>query len=371
MSEAKHVTVALERQPARVYDVVVGSELIATVGAHLSGILGEDAHIVVIADEVVAGLHGGRVRDALAASGVRFVELTVPSGESSKTREMAARLQDDAIDAGADRQSAVLAFGGGVVGDIAGYVAATLYRGVAYVQVPTTLLAMVDSSVGGKTGVDTEAGKNLIGAFWQPRHVLADIDLLQTLPEAELRAGLGEVIKYGVILDEQLFVDLEDGLLESCLAMVPEALALIVERCVRLKASVVVADEREGNRRQILNFGHTVAHGVESSQGYSMRHGEAVAIGMVAEARLAEEIVGATAGLSERIASLCERAGLPVSLPAGSKPEDVLAAARHDKKSRRGVVRCALAEDIGRMAERDGNWSVEVSDEALLAALAS
>jgi 3-dehydroquinate synthase len=371
MSDAKHVTVALERQPARVYDVVVGSDLMGTIGARLREILGDETYIVVIADEVVAGLHGGRLRNALTASGVGFIELTVPSGESSKTREVAALLQDGAIDAGADRQSAVLAFGGGVVGDIAGYVAATLYRGVAYVQVPTTLLAMVDSSVGGKTGVDTDAGKNLIGAFWQPRHVLADIDLLQTLPEEELRAGLGEAIKYGVILDEQLFIDLEDGLLESCLAKVPEALALIVERCVRLKAGVVIADEREGNLRQILNFGHTVAHGVESSQGYSMRHGEAVAIGMVAEARLAEEVVGAAAGLSERIASLCVRAGLPVTLPAGTEPEDVLAGARHDKKSRRGVVRCALAEDIGRMAERDGDWGVEVADEALIAALTS
>ncbi len=370
MSVERRIKVALERPAASAYDVVVGSELIAGIGEQLREVLGGETQIVVIADEVVAGLHGDRLRGALSASGIRFVELTVPNGERSKTREVVAELQDDAIDAGADRQSAVLAFGGGVVGDIAGYVAATLYRGVAYVQVPTTLLAMVDSSVGGKTGVDTKAGKNLIGAFWQPRQVLADIDLLQTLPEEELRAGLGEVIKYGVILDEQLFVDLEDGLLESCLAKVPEALALIVERCVRLKAAVVVADEREGNRRQILNFGHTVAHGVESSQGYSMRHGEAVAIGMVAEARLAEKVVGATAGLAERIASLCVRAGLPVALPAGTQPADVLIAARHDKKSRCGVLRCALAEDIGRMAERDGNWAVEIADEALIAALA-
>ncbi|HJO03961.1 MAG TPA: 3-dehydroquinate synthase [Acidobacteriota bacterium] len=369
MSEQRRIIVTLPGEAERAYDVVVGSALIGSAGEHLQEAVGGEALLVVIADEVVAGLHGHRLRSALEATETRFLELTVPSGEGSKTREVVAALQDEAIEAGADRESAVLAFGGGVVGDIAGYVAATLYRGVSYVQVPTTLLAMVDSSVGGKTGVDTKAGKNVIGAFWQPRRVLADVDLLQTLPDEELRAGLGEVIKYGVILDDQLFVDLEDGLLESCLAKVPDALALIVDRCVRLKAAVVEEDEREGNRRQILNFGHTVAHGVESSQGYSMRHGEAVAIGMVVEARLAERLVGATAGLAERIGSLCSRAGLPVALPTGCGPADVLAGARHDKKSRRGMLRCALAEDIGRMGERHGNWSVPVEDDALMEAL--
>ncbi len=367
MSEARRVSVELDGD--RAYEVAVGSGLTSTAGQLLQATVEPGALAVVVVDQAVATLHGDRMRAALTAAQVHFVELAVPSGESSKTREVAAALQDDAIDAGADRRSAVLAFGGGVVGDLAGYVAATLYRGIAYVQVPTTLLAMVDSSVGGKTGVDTAAGKNLIGAFWQPRAVLADIDLLQTLPDVEVQAGLAEVIKYGVILDEQLFVDLEDGLLESCLAKVPEALTLVVERCVRLKAEVVVADEREGNRRQILNFGHTVAHGVESSLDYSLRHGEAVAIGMVAEARLAEKLLGAAAGLSERIASLCARTRLPVALPAGCSPADVLAGARHDKKSRDGVLYCALAEDIGRMAERDGLWAVEVSDRALLDAL--
>ena len=369
MSEERRITVTLRGEAESTYDVVVASDLIESTGEHLGRTIEAEALTVVIADEVVARLHGDRLRKALSASGADFLELIVPSGESSKTREVAASLQDDAIDAGADRQSTVLAFGGGVVGDIAGYVAATLYRGVSYVQMPTTLLAMVDSSVGGKTGVDTKAGKNIIGSFWQPHQVLADIDLLQTLPNEELQAGLGEVIKYGVILDEQLFVDLEDGLLESCLAKVPEALALIVDRCVRLKAGVVEVDEREGNWRQILNFGHTVAHGVELSQGYLIRHGEAVAIGMVAEARLAERVVGATAGLAQRIAALCLRAGLPVVLPAGCSPADVLAGARHDKKSRGGVLRCALADEIGHMVERDGNWSVAVEDEALMAAL--
>ncbi len=369
MSETRRVSVALESEIERAYEIVVGSGLIATTGEHLQATVGDHSLAVVIADETVAALHGDRLRAVLTAADAEFVELTVPSGESSKTRRVAAALQDETIDAGADRRSVVVAFGGGVVGDIAGYVAATLYRGVSYIQLPTTLLAMVDSAVGGKTGVDTKAGKNLIGAFWHPRGVLADVDLLQTLPTAELRAGLGEVIKYGVILDEQLFVDLEDGLLESCLAKVPEALALVVERCVRLKAAVVVADEREGNRRQILNFGHTVAHGVESALGYSLRHGEAVAIGMVAEARLAEQLVGAAAGLSDRIASLCARASLPVTLPSGCLPADVLAGARRDKKSRGGMLYCALAEDIGRMAERDGFWAVQVSDRDLTGAL--
>ena len=275
--------------------------------------------VFVVSDATVHGLYGEALIAALAEAGHECVSLVMAAGESSKRRDVVADMQDMAIAAGIDRDSRVVALGGGVPGDLGGYMAATLLRGVPWLQLPTTLLAMVDSSVGGKTGVDTAAGKNLIGAFWHPRVVLADVDTLATLPDEELAAGLAEVIKYGATLEEQLFSDLEDGLLESCMARVPEAVALVVERCVSIKADVVAEDARELNRRQVLNFGHTIGHGIEVAMDYTLRHGEAVAIGMVAEARLSEGHLGAAPDLAERVAALCVRAGLPVRLPDGAE----------------------------------------------------
>ena len=352
------------------YEVLIGSGLLAQAAARLQPFVGSGP-VLIVSDATVYGLYGEMLGAALEESGCERVPLVIEPGEVSKRRAVVANMQDRAIAAGADRDSRVIALGGGVPGDLGGYLAATLFRGIPWLQVPTSLLAMVDSSVGGKTGVDTAAGKNLVGAFWHPRVVLADVDTLATLPDAELAAGLAEVIKYGVTLEEQLFSDLEDGLLESCLARVPEALALVVQRCVSIKAAVVAEDAREANRRQVLNFGHTVAHGVEVAADYRLRHGEAVAIGMVAEARLSAQHLGVASDLAERVASLCERAGLPVALPEGIGAAAVVEGARHDKKSRGGRPRCVMVQELGRVLPHEGNWSHPVTAEELLRVLAA
>ncbi len=365
------MTARTRRVPASVpadagseYEVVIGSNLLAEAAERLQPFMGTGP-VFVVSDAIVHALYGEALVTGLGEAGNECVNLVMEPGEGSKRRAVVGDMQDMAIAAGADRDSRVIALGGGVPGDLAGYLAATLLRGIPWVQVPTSLLAMVDSSVGGKTGVDTAAGKNLIGAFWQPQVVLADVGTLDTLPDAELAAGLAEVIKYGVTLEEQLFSDLEDGLLESCLARVPEALALVVERCVSIKAAVVAEDAREANRRQVLNYGHTVAHGVEVAASYTLRHGEAVAIGMVAAARLSEERLGAAPDLAERIASLCARAGLPVDLPPGLSVDAVVDGTLHDKKSRDGQLRCVLVQEFGAVSPHEGNWSHPVTVQEL------
>jgi 3-dehydroquinate synthase len=363
------VDVAVPGGPPRAYEVVIGVDLPGGVADDLLR-WQKAPRWAVVTDAHVAPLYGEPLTEALRGLGAVADCLTIPAGEEFKTRATVNDLQDRLIDLGHGRDSWLIAVGGGVVGDIGGFVAATLYRGIAYVQVPTTLLAMVDSSVGGKTGVDTPAGKNLVGAFLQPRRVLADLGALATLPRAELAAGMAEVIKYGVILDAVFFQALEAELLDKALECDAAALARIVSRCCDLKASVVAADETEADYRQILNFGHTVAHAVEAVQGFSMRHGEAVAIGMVAEARLAHrKLGGAAAGVADRIAALCERAGLPIELPAGCDVDAVVAAAFHDKKVRDGTIRCALPAMLGVMADYYGEHSIPVEAEELAAVL--
>lgn len=324
----------------------------------------------VVSDANVAERWARPLVTALREAGSEVSLHEIAPGEGSKHRGTVAEVQDSMIEAGVRRDGRVMAVGGGVVGDVAGFAAASLFRGVPYVRVPTSLLAMVDSSVGGKTGVDTPAGKNLVGAFHQPQAVIADVATLDSLPDVELAAGMAEVIKHGVILDEGLFTELEDGLLESCVARVPAALVRVVERSVRLKAEVVGADEREGGIRKILNFGHTVGHGIETSTGYAIRHGEAVAVGMVAEARIAADRIGAPAELAGRIEELCRRAGLPTEPPPGCDVDAVIEAAAMDKKVRGGRIRCSLPVEIGRMARDDsGDWTIEVTAGDLRRAL--
>jgi 3-dehydroquinate synthase len=368
MAASRRVAVELAATRGHSYEVVIGAGLLGEVGARLAPHLGAGT-VFVVSDATVQSLYGDAVVTALSAAGHECVDLVMEPGESAKNRDTVAAMQDLALASGVDRDSRVVALGGGVPGDLGGYVAATLLRGLPWIQVPTSLLAMVDSSVGGKTGIDTPAGKNLVGAFWQPELVLADMDTLKTLPEVELAAGMAEVIKYGVVLEEQLFTDLEDGLLESCLARVPEALAMIVERCVACKAAVVAEDEREMNRRQVLNFGHTVGHGIEVASDYALRHGEAVAIGMVAAARLSERRLGGTGDLADRIADLCVRAGLPTRLPDGVTAQQVVLAARNDKKGARDDLRCVLVGELGRAADDQGNWSHSTTAAEIVGAL--
>jgi 3-dehydroquinate synthase len=268
--------------------------------------------------------------------------LTIPAGEYHKTLDTVSFLWRGFLAAGMDRKSTVLALGGGVTGDLAGFAAAAFMRGIPWVGVPTSLLAMVDSSLGGKTGCDLAEGKNLVGAFHSPSLVLSDPNTLSTLPEDELRSGLGEVVKHGIIADPALFNMCTQGY-----ATVKANLPEIVRRAMAVKVRVIEADPFERGLRATLNLGHTIGHAVETVSGYRLKHGEAVAIGMVKEARLAERMGIAAAGLSETIAATLIELGLPVNIPPDLSLTDIIHTMRYDKKMNSGVVRFALPVAIG------------------------
>ena len=351
--------------------VVVEPDALDTLGERLRS--AAPAHrYAVVSDETVGALYGARALASIAASGGRCELIAIPAGEAHKTRETWASVTDRMLEAGFGRDTTVVALGGGVVGDLAGFVAATYLRGVPVVQVPTTLLAMIDASVGGKTGVDTPQGKNLVGAFHQPALVVADPRTLATLPPAQLRAGLAEAVKHGVVADERYF--------ERVAADVPallapggsesEAMTALVVRSVEIKAAVVARDEREGGLRKTLNFGHTLGHAIETLSGYALLHGEAVAIGMALESELAERAGVAECGTHDRVRAALERAGLPTRRPAAIGADDVIALTRRDKKARGGVTEYALPRRIGAMAGEHSGWAVPVSDDLVREVLA-
>ena len=270
----------------------------------------------------------------------------IPDGETSKSLSEAEKLFTRAIEAGLDRKSVVIALGGGVVGDLAGFVAATFMRGINLIQIPTTLLAQVDSSVGGKTAVNHALGKNLIGAFHQPRAVFIDLNFLKTLPEREIKSGLGEVVKYGVISDENFFAYLEDNA-EKILQRDLKTLAHVVKRSCEIKAEVVAADEKESGLRRILNFGHTLAHAIEEQTGYKKyRHGEAVAIGMVAAAQISHELGKTSAENVQRLEKLLKRFDM-VTTCAGLDADKLYAVTFRDKKTVGGKVNWVLMKNFG------------------------
>jgi 3-dehydroquinate synthase len=321
-----------------------------------AGLLGGAAEIIrtaapahryaIISDENVAPLYAARLRDAVGEA--RTELFTIPAGESEKTRERWAHLSDALLAAGFGRDATILALGGGVVGDLAGFVAATYMRGIPFVQLPTTLLAMIDASIGGKTGVDTLAGKNLIGAFHRPRAVIADPSVLATLPANHLRSGLAEAIKHGAIAHAAYYLKIENTLPSLLADPGDDSMRALILRSVEIKASIVMQDEREGGIRRNLNFGHTLGHAIESESGYALLHGEAIAIGMVLEARLGERLGMTAPATAARLRDTVARAGLPYELPRNLDPRRVLAATRGDKKVRGGVVEYALIAEIGR-----------------------
>jgi 3-dehydroquinate synthase len=324
--------------------------------------------IAIISDATVARHHGAELLAQCPGEGTTL--FTIPPGEQEKTRERWAQLTDALIEWGAGRDTAIIALGGGVVGDLAGFVAATFMRGLPVIQVPTTLLAMVDASVGGKTAVDTPAGKNLVGAFHNPAAVVIDPAVLQTLPADVLRSGLAEMLKHGVIADASYF----DRMLQCLPTLAAEGpaaagFAQLIAGSVHIKADVVAEDTREGGLRQILNFGHTIAHAVEKVQHYGMLHGDAVAMGMVTESRLAERVGIAQPGLAHAVRDAVERAGLPVHLPGGIDVAAVVAETHGDKKARGGAARYALPRGIGEMDPADGRWTVPVSDDIVRSTL--
>lgn len=334
----------------RAYPIHVGAGILGDATLYAPHLAGRTAAIVTNA--VVAPLYLKRLRDALVASGARVVEITVEDGEQAKRWETLDAVIGAMLEARCDRRSIVVALGGGVIGDLAGFAAAVYQRGIPFVQVPTTLLAQVDSSVGGKTGINHPLGKNMIGAFHQPLAVIADVSALGTLPPRELRAGLAEVIKHGLVLDAAFFEWLE-AQLEPLLAGDPQALTHAVLRSCELKAQVVAADERESGLRTILNFGHTFGHAIEAGVGYgSWLHGEAVAAGMVMAAELSADAGTLDASALARLRALLARAGLPIAGP-GLAPERYLELMAIDKKAAAGKLRFVTLEAIGRAVLRD------------------
>jgi 3-dehydroquinate synthase len=330
----------------RSYEIEIGAGNLFAVGQFVADRC-RLTHAVVIADGNVRESHAASVAASLAAAGARVDVLEVKPGEASKSVAEAARLWEALLAAGADRKTAVVAVGGGVVGDLAGFVAATFGRGLSFFQVPTTLLAQVDSSVGGKVGINLPGAKNMVGAFWQPRGVLIDIGVLDTLPEREYRSGLAEVVKYGVILDAEFFAWLESHA-AAILARKPDELTHIVTRCCQLKAQVVAGDEREEfGGRAVLNYGHTFAHAIETVTGYGQfLHGEAVSLGMCRAARLAE-LLGRVGGeFRQRQEKRLAAFGLPTAMPQLSTDE-LLAAMQRDKKSVHGRLRFVLPTRLG------------------------
>ena len=334
------------------HDVHVGPGLVAQLGelARSAGLIPGRAAIVT--DSNVAPLYAAAVDGALKAAGFVPVVVEVPAGEASKSLEALARLYDRLTEAELDRASPIFALGGGVIGDLAGFAAATYLRGLPLVQIPTTLVAQVDSALGGKTAVNHRAAKNLIGAFYQPRLIVADTAALATLPAREFREGLGEVIKYGAIIDAPFIAWLESAM-PAILAREPAPLEALVERSLRHKAHVVANDEREGGLRKILNFGHTLGHALEASAGYgSYLHGEAVAIGMVAAARLSARYAGLSADEASRLEALIEAAKLPTRMPPRWQSENFLRALRLDKKRAGDAVEFVLLDRLGHALTR-------------------
>ena len=316
--------------------------------------------VAVITDDTVGALLADRL-----AGGPWSLVLSVPAGEASKTRARWEALTDALFSAGFSRDSALVALGGGMVGDLAGFVAATYARGIPFMQVPTTLLAMVDSSVGGKTGVDTAHGKNLVGAFHPPAAVLADPLVLQSLPPHHLRGGLAEMAKHGLIADAAYWRDL--GKAAAALASRdPAVLTRFIARSVEIKAAVVTEDEREGGRRAVLNAGHTVAHAVEQASGFSIPHGDAVAMGLVAEALLAESLGVAVPGLAAEITAGLRRLSLPTRLSLDLDANQLLEAMWLDKKRAGSDLRFALPHDIGTMARDAERWTIAVRDPSVI-----
>jgi 3-dehydroquinate synthase len=331
----------------RSYPIYFGSGILKDFGRTCKR-FSKSKKAVVVTNPIVGKLYYKTVEDSLLKEGFEPHRLDVPDGEEYKTLSWASKLFDRLIALKADRQTPLVALGGGVIGDLTGFVAATYLRGVPFIQVPTTLLAQVDSSVGGKTGVNHRRGKNLIGAFYQPKFVFIDVDTLKTLDKRELRAGLAEVIKYGVIRDPGLFKYLEEHI-EDILKIDKEALLHIIKRSCAIKASVVEADEKEAGLRAILNFGHTFGHAVEAVTRYKeYKHGEAVAIGMVFAVGLSNRIGLCGKNVVERVADLLERAGLPTEVPDFPK-KSFLKAMEIDKKVIGGELRFVLAERIGRV----------------------
>ncbi len=349
----------------RSYPITIGKGILNQIGPAL-----QTAKIAkryaIISDDRVGSLFGAQVRNSLQQKGIANEMILFPHGEASKHLQTIGQLASELAERGFDRGDGLIALGGGVVGDITGFLASIYMRGIPFVQIPTSLLAQVDSSVGGKTGVDIPEGKNLIGTFYQPKAVFIDTNVLNSLPEEEFLGGMAEVIKYGASIDAEFFTWLSENRADI-LALQPSVIGPMIQRCCELKASVVERDEREGDLRRILNFGHTIGHAVEAASGYTMIHGFAVSIGMVAVAELAVRGGFAEKSVADRILELLRQYRLPVAIPAEYDRDAIRKYLRTDKKTVGGRVFFVLPEAIGKVRITD---QVEAADvDAVLAGL--
>jgi len=337
----------------RSYNIFIGNNTLEEIGDKLK-LFDLSPKIALISNPTVYSLYGERVSDSIKNAGFDLLTVTIPDGEQYKNLDTLKNIYDELLKFKLDRKSALIALGGGVVGDIAGFAASTYMRGIAYIQLPTTLLAQVDSSVGGKTGIDHELGKNMIGAFWQPGLVWIDVETLKTLPMRELLAGLAEVIKYGVIYDRELFDFLEINR-DNLLDLDNSALTHIIKRSCEIKADVVSRDERESGLRAILNYGHTIGHAIETVTKYKrFLHGEAVAIGMNLEARLSMMLDLLDEEQASRIKALIDSYNLPSEMPSDVNVSSVSLSMKLDKKTVAGELKFILPEKIGHVRIQKG-----------------
>ncbi len=342
----------------RSYPIFIGTDMLKDIGSLIRLQIPTVRRSFVITNTTVEKLYGQVIMNSLSTAGLEPAIAAIPDGEEYKTLETASSLYDKLIQHQMDRSSVVLSLGGGVVGDLAGFVAATFMRGVDFVQIPTTLLAQVDSSIGGKVAVNHQAGKNLIGAFYQPKLVLIDIDTLRTLSEKEITAGMAEVVKYGMVFDEEFFSWIETSA-AGIKKQEPEVLIQMIYQSCVIKGKVVETDEREENLRAILNFGHTVGHALENLTHYvRYRHGEAVAIGMVQASRFAILMGIISREAVQRLIKILKVLGLPTELPPDLSSREIIQTMRKDKKSYQGKVKLILPTAIGRIEIVD-HWDEE------------
>lgn len=337
----------------RSYVICISSGIIRSIGDNLKS-FGLSSKIAIVSNPTVYSLYGEVVADSLKKAGFNVLTVTIPDGEGYKSLLWVEHIYNELLKAKLDRLSALVALGGGVIGDITGFAASTYMRGISYIQIPTTLLAQVDSSVGGKTGVDHKLGKNMIGTFWQPKLVWIDVETLKTLPRREYLAGLAEVIKYGVIWDKELF-DFLEAQREKILKLDRDSITYIIKRSCEIKAEVVSTDERESGLRSILNFGHTIGHAIETATDYvRYLHGEAIAIGMYLEARLSSMLSFIDNNKVVKIKGLIDSYSLPTKIPTDIDINNVLSSMEIDKKAVAGELRFILPEKIGKVRIQRG-----------------
>lgn len=345
----------------RSYDICIGYNILRKIGKILRS-FNFSPKIGVISNPTVFSLYGKEVSNSITRAGFNLLKVIIPDGEEYKNLQSLEHIYNELLKHKLDRSSALIALGGGVIGDITGFAASTYMRGISYIQIPTTLLAQVDSSVGGKTGVNHELGKNMIGTFWQPKLVWIDVETLKTLPKRELLAGIAEIIKYGVIYDRRLF-DFLEGNRNKILRLNKEAIKHIIKRSCEIKAEIVSKDERESGLRCILNYGHTIGHAIETVTGYKrFLHGEAISIGMYIEASMSQMINLIDKNEVLRIKSLIDSYGLPSEMPPELNIEDVFAYMQLDKKAIAGELKFILPKTIGRVVIHKGISTKEIKD---------